>query len=455
VDRTMSETLSSFVYSLKYEEIPETVVLKAKYLLLDTIGLCLAASKLEITAPILQVMSDWGGKAESTVLGTSLQLPAPNAALLNAMNAHALDFDDTHFRIITSITHPSSSIVPSVLAMGEALGATGKQIISGMVVGWEIMARLAMAGSLQKRGFFATSACAGFAVSLAVGKIIKLNEEKLAGALGVSGVQASGITEFRAGGDVKRFYPAWAAHCGIYAARIAEKGFLGPKSVLDGEKGFLNVFLGPGNYNENAVTEKLKSQWETLNNVIKLYPCNIFTHPFIECALDIHRELRSPIDEIHSIDCYYVTPQEASRVCEPIQRKKRPMNEYEARFSLPFCVALAMCNGKVNIESFEQGLYDQGIVKLADKVRYHIIPDSTSPMENKGSIHVKTKTGRIIEAVRVKHGAKNKTHFSEVVRKFRNNCSSVLSVDKTEEVIKVVLDLENGNVSELIRLCAI
>lgn len=451
---TTSQVLSSFVSSLEFNALPAAVIAQAKYLLLDALGLALTAARRGVNGAALEVVAEQGGKAEATVLGRAARLPAANAALVNGMNIHAFDFDDTHF---PSVAHPSASIASSALAVGESRKASGRQLIVGLIAGWEGMIRLVTAGPpgcYRQRGFFSTAACASFGVSLAAGKIMGLSPEKLAAALGICGAQAGGITEFmQSGGDVKRFYPAWAAHAGIYAALMAEKGLSGPLSVFDGKDGFLNVFLGPAGYDLKNVTGDLHARWETLKIQVKPYPCNFYTHPYIDCALDLRRQSGLPAEEIESLHCW-VAPGQARRICEPSwEAKKRPASEYDARFSLPFCAAAAFTRGEVSIDSFEEGLTDPEVMALAQKVEYEVDPGTAFPRLNHGRMRLRARNGRTFEASSVRQEGEGGAREEDVLRKFRGNCRGVLPEDRVEKLIRTVLAMEEHPVAAIIALC--
>jgi len=170
---TLSDRLARFAAGLRYEDIPAQVIEKAKLHLLDALGIGLAATREPYAAGVAALVRDWGGSPQATLWRWGDRLPAAHAALANGSFVHGLDFDDTH---TDSITHVSACVVPTALAVGEAVRASGREILAAMVAGFEVIARVggAAPGGFHARGFHATPICGAFGAAAVAGRLLGL-----------------------------------------------------------------------------------------------------------------------------------------------------------------------------------------------------------------------------------------------------------------------------------------
>lgn len=437
---TLAERLARFAVSLRYETLPPDVVDSVRLRLLDTLGLALAGSRADFAPPLLEVVRGEGGAC--TVLGTSHTAPAPLAILVNGALAHGLDFDDTH---AASITHASAVVLPTVLAVAEARGLHGRAAIVAAVAGYEAITRLGMAasGAFHDRGWHATAVCGPFAAALAAGHGAGLEAGRLVAALGIAGSCASGIMEFLEDGSwVKRLHPGWAGHAGAVAASLAAGGFTGPATVLEGRFGFYATFLGKAP--DGAPFDTLGREWETPRIAFKPYPCCHYNHAYLDCALEIRTAHALRPEDIESIECR-VPAGEVPIVCEPAAGKARPGTAYEAQFSLPFCVAAALVDGGVGIETFSPPrLGDPRILALAARVRYTVDADSRFPSVFPGWLRVRLTDGRTVEARAAdgRGGPSRPLPQEAIVQKFRANAGRALPPSRVAELEAAVLDLD-------------
>lgn len=269
---TYSQKLSDFVYNLKFDDLPQDVVEKTKLHILDTLGVALAAESEDFTRIMMEVAKSMKGPAESTVWGSKVRLPAANAALVNGTMAHGLDFDDMHR---AASTHLSVFVVPTALAVSETREISGKQTIAAVVAGYEAGARIGLAalGKLLLRGWHPTGVFGAFTSAVVAGKLMGLNVQQTAVAMGIAGSQASGLAQWiEEGSWTKRMHPGWAAHSGIIAALLAAKGYDGPLRILEGSKGLYHSFLHEGHFDLTKLTEGLGERWETRQICLKIYP---------------------------------------------------------------------------------------------------------------------------------------------------------------------------------------
>jgi len=297
---TIAHTLAEFAGATTFQELPPHVVHSVKQRVLDTLGICLAASSFGLADGVADLVGGWGGRAESGVAIREGRYPAPQAAFVNGTLALSLDFDDIY---LPSVLHPSVSVVPAALAMAEASGVTGAELIAAIAVGLELTVRTGMGGYLEdegnvffNRGWHATSICGTLGCAASGAGLIGLGRQGIQDALGIAASLGGGIIEAnRAGGTVKRLHCGWAAHAGLIAAQLARNGFTGPPSVFEGRFGFYQAFLD-GHYDPRAVLEGLGERWAVPDIFFKPYPANHYTHAGIDAALAVRREHGGPVE---------------------------------------------------------------------------------------------------------------------------------------------------------------
>ncbi|MCJ7782621.1 MAG: MmgE/PrpD family protein, partial [Desulfobacterales bacterium] len=240
----LSSYYADFIIGTQYDHLKPEVISQAKKLILDLIGVSLAGYKL-MDFPRLAVnyMENLGGTPEATIIQTKKKFPAPNAAFANAACAHALDMDDGHRY---AALHPGTVIIPAAMAGAELSGASTKEFIAGVVTGYEIMIRIGMAinPSSLNRGFHLTGITGPFGAVAATARMMKLNREETIGALGLAGLQGSGVLQVNhdvEGAKVKPINPARAAMSGFLSCILAQKGAKGPLRIFEGEDGFFQA----------------------------------------------------------------------------------------------------------------------------------------------------------------------------------------------------------------------
>jgi len=451
-----SREIAKFVKSLSSNDIPVEVRSKVKQEILDTLGICLASSSFPFSDKFFRSVQSADSTSECSVIGKETQLSMMNAALLNGIFAHGLDFDDTH---MASIIHVSASLMSAGLAVAEKIGASGQELVTALVAGYEITTRigLAAAGEFHRRGFHPTSLCGVFGTTIVAGKLFDLSEEQLLHALGIAGSMAGGIQQFlQDGSEVKRVHAGWAALSGIYAAQLARYGVTGPERVFEGEFGLYNTHLGPEVAKEEYLTDGLGARWETLAISIKPYPCCHLVHAYMDAALDLKKKHHLAIEDIASIECRI--PTTVTRlVCEPASVKMRPPTTYAALFSLPFCVSLLLVKERAGLDEFsEEGIADEAVLSLAHRVSYGLDEEWTLfPRHFSGWVILHTREGQRYESKQWynRGSPENPLGEEEITAKFMANATRRLKEKDAWQIIESVQHLENEkNLVELFRL---
>lgn len=450
---SLSQRLSRFAADLSFADLPEPVVAAAKRHILDVIGVGLVGARQAMAARAREGLHALPGASGAChVWGTDMRLAAPYAAVANGVATHVLDFDDTH---TDSITHGSAVLGPTILALGEQLDLSGAELIAAFVLGWEVTARVGLAsrGTFHKRGFHTTSIAGIFGATAAAGKLLGLGADQMSHALGLTGSQVSGVSEYLSNGSSsKSFHPGWAAHAGIVAAHLARAGMTGPMTVLEGRYGLFKTYGLLDESDPNRIVADLGDRWETTRISIKPYPCCHFAHGFIDCAKALRAQGLKP-DDIERLEC--IVPEiELPLICEPFAEKLRPDSPYAAKFSLPFLVAAALTDGSIGHETFTPDNIRRGdLLDLAARVSYRVAaPDETTfPKYFPGWIRGRAVRGDALEQrLDINYGnPDNPMTAADIEQKFRANARGALDGDRAEACIALVQSLETANVRDL------
>jgi len=441
---SVARRYARFVLGLALEQVPPPVAAKATSLALDTLGSCLASSREDFGRAVLQAAERLGGAPESTLIGTKARAGVASAVLANATLAHGLDFDDTRE---DAIVHTGCVAVTTALAVGEALGASGRAVIEAMIAGVEVMCRvgLAVPGRFHARHYHPTSLTGSFAAATVAGKLYGLSEDQLVHAFGICGSQAGGIIEYLADGSwTKRLHPGWAAHAGIAAILLARSGFTGPETVFEGAHGFYQAFAG--GYEEpklDALLASLGRTWELAALTLKPYPCGSIAQPYMDCALRLRQQHQIKPEQIAGIRCR-TAEGPIPRLWEPLATKHSPANGYAAKFSLPYLLAIMLVKGRATLAEFtDEAARDQAVLAVAGKVGYEVDATIDYPRQFIGHVAIRLRDGRLLEE-RQDHprgGPDFPMTREEVEAKFLGNAALAVPEEQAARVVRTVGDL--------------
>ncbi len=370
---TLVQQLAACAAKASYDVLPADVQASAPQRVLDIVGLALAAVPMDTSQAAIGWSADQGCTGPATVIGGG-SAPAAQAAFVNGVLAHSLDYDDTH---LPSVLHPSASVVPAALAAAQQANASGAQLLAAVTVGVEVCVRLGMAGydrtagqsTFFERGQHATSICGAVGSAAAAAILFGLDENGIADAMGLSVSMGSGVLEAnRNGGSVKRMHCGWAAHAGVMAADLASRGFTGPPTVLEGRFGFFQAWLS-GEFDPDEITRGLGTTWALTGIHYKPYPANHFTHASVDAALRL-RDKGIRAEQVASVEIA-VAPPTVRTIGEPIEAKRRPPSGYTAKFSGPFVFAAALLGGGglgVGLDDFtDEKASDPAYLALMDR----------------------------------------------------------------------------------------
>ena len=356
----VAEQLAQAIAGVAPASLPEKLQQVADDLVLDVFGLCLAARGADYVRALLDGLDDSG---EATVIGHRRRMSAAGAALVNGTAAHGEDFDDT---FEGGPVHAGAVVVPAVLAAAERFGGDGGDALRGIAVGIETICRLSLVAPkrVHQAGFHPTSVFGAIASAAAVAAALRLPPAQIVAALGIAGSMAAGIIEYLADGSwTKRLHPGWAAQSGINAALMARAGFIGPASVLEGTHGLFSAFARTRDGDWGKLLEGFGTRWVAESLAFKPFACGTMTHPYIDCAIRLARRGLAP-ESVAELVCE-VAEGTVHRLWEPLAEKQAPPNAYAAKFSTPFCIAVALITGDAGLAAFTEATVADPRIRLS------------------------------------------------------------------------------------------
>ncbi len=424
----LTQKLAVFVSKTRFEDLPSAAADRAKRHILDTIGVILAGTSHPAGQIITDYVRQMGASSISTVMGAGFQTSPSNAALANGTMGHVHDFDDDSD---TVFSHPSITLVPALLALGESV-ASGKTVIAAYVLGHEVAARIAsVPGFLPdhyRRGWHATSTLGVLGAAAAASKILNLDTEKTCNALGIAAADAGGL-QGSFGTMAKSFQAGSASGKAVRAALLARSGFTGNNAIIESRHGFLELF---GQLEKPDVKKIIKDLGESFDIIapginIKKYPSCYYTHAAVENTLDLLNAHGIAIEEIEHICCG--VSDNAFRVLS----HTLPEKGLEGKFSLPYCIAVGIIKKALNIEDFEDHILERGDVQaLMKKVNVSVDSEISAISPGLGaSVSVETRKDGIFTKKRGRPpgGCDEPLSSDAVVDKFRKCASRVLMAD--------------------------
>ncbi len=432
--------IAETVVKVEFGDLPSAVVEATKKDILDTLATTLAGSAVPGGKEVAEVMADWGGKEESSVLVFGGRLPAPSAALANGTMAHALDFDDTYDAIPL---HAGAATISASLAVAEAVGpVSGERFIAAVTMGVDVMCRLGLATVMGLRGWHLTGVYGYFGAAAAAGKLLGLDRGAMVDALGLAYAQAAGNNQgLHDGALTKRLNPGFGARGGITAAYMARRGITGGTNILAGKTGLFEVYHR-GEYDPEPLRAELGTRFEVANLSYKPWPCGRALHGFIDATLQLVHEFDIRPDEVLGITIYVES--DDWHFAFPLETKRRPRNHVDTQFSVPWVVATAIARRKVVIDDFtEQAIGDPIVLGLAEKVTPQVSDDMKRPMRDakSGAVSIRTKRGEWYRRVDLPRGhPSNPLAIDDICEKFRD-CAAHAARPLERANVEAALDL--------------
>jgi 2-methylcitrate dehydratase len=434
---TVAEDIARWVVELRYEQLPPDVIARAKRVLLDTLGCALGAIGAEPVRAAQRVVALQGGNPQATILGLGRKASCDQAAFLNGMALRYFDYND--YIALGRPNHASINVAPA-LAVAEMQGLSGKALLLGLVAGYELEVRLrdAIAGK-RREGWDDTSIEAQYASAATAGKLLQLDEGKLANALAIAGSNANTLAEVRRGAELtpaKGSAEPMAARNGVFAALLARAGLTYPLTIFEGEYGFAKMVSGSF---DEAILRKRSGDFQILKSCVKLWPCVGTAQAPIAAALEIHkRQPRS--EEISTITVALSDFAYRQQVAYPEDISTRE----HADHSIPYTVARALLDGDVGVDDFEEVRFRDPRA-LALKRKLAVRPDASLSNENLGAnLEVTLQNGTVLRAsVPIPPGNMlNPAGDAELTRKFLALSEAVLGRARAQRAIEIILAVD-------------
>ncbi|MHA6800264.1 MmgE/PrpD family protein [Bounagaea algeriensis] len=437
----VAEQIGKFAAELRIEDVPPEVLDYARYLMLDSVGVAFASSKHEF-ATRAQHAAALLGSGDQPVLALPDRLAPREAAMLNATLIHGLDFDDTH---TGSIVHVSASALPAALASAIQFDRSYEELLLAYVLGIEVSARVGLVGhgGFHTAGFHPTGVVGAFGASVASARLAGLDSAGITRTQQIVGSMASGILEFLEDGAwTKRLHPGWAASAALSATAFATAHWPGPCRVYEGRYGLYVTHLGASDWDTSPVVADLGDRWELLATAVKPYPSCHFTHAYADAILLLREQHTFTGEDVARIRCL-VHPTAAAAVCEPLENKRRPRDDYDAKFSIPFVVGACLQRGRLTLDEFDdEALADAAIHVLADRVEIADDPDSRFPEAYSAAVQVELRDGTVLEhreETNRGHAERPLTR-KDITDKFATNMETAAATGIAEDVRTTLLN---------------
>lgn len=387
---TLSEQYASFVHGLHWTRLPAEVRKIALELFADWFANAAAGFASPLSQAFLSLAPVFGGPGRALRVGDLEPVEPLWAALVNAGASHSLEFDDSYR---AGLYHPGAPVLSAAFAGACRAEAPGMELLTSLVAGYEISLRLASAVNPAHYKIWHTTGTVGtFGAAAAAARTLDLNPRQTASAFGLAGTQATGLWEvLPAAPQAKNLHPAKAAQAGLLAALLSEKGIEGPLTIFEGRQGFFSAMV-PEPVDIGKCTTGLGQEWLTPTTTLKNYPVCGHTMTPIEACLKLHGQFA--LAEVEEVEV------RAHSVSLQVAGWSFPADEYQAKFSIPYCVAVALLKGHVGQEEFSREVRESGeIGDLLKRIR--LIPDdalAVVPGQRPASITLRTFGGKTIKA---------------------------------------------------------
>lgn len=444
-----TRTLARFVAGARFADLPPAVVRHTKHLMLDHFGVALFSSRTPWGRIAVRYAKEFAAVGQCTVYGQPWRTSAQHAALANGLCAHGYELDDSYEG---GYCHPGAPTIPAGLAAAERDGRDGRDLLVGLVMGYELMGRVSRAlGREGKKQHHPTGQTGVFGAAGAAGKVMGLDEAQLTNALGIAGGMASGNMAFAEdpkGTMVKRLFGGWPSQSGVVAAWMAREGFTGPATIVEGQFGFLRSITTQ--FDLSQVTAGLGDDWQVLRTVFKPYAsCRAF-HPLIEALMELR-------------DRHAVTPQKITRLrigtTDGVMKQQivpRPESLMAAQYSMPFTAAMTFHRDLQDPAVYdESALTDPSVLALTDKVEGYFDAEVEAFPRYAAKVTAELTDGSKVDVATYDHKGTPVKPFTqeEIATRFRKVTASVLEPAAAERIMDAVERLDGDAPGTVPALC--
>lgn len=437
----LTRHVAEWVAGITPDHVPEAVQREAVVHLVDTVGVALAGSRAPLSAILRAHVERAGGCPQATVLGCTSRVSAQQAALVNGAAAHALDYDDTQLaerpdRVYGLLTHPSAPVLPAVLALAELVDASGREALTAYALGVEVACKLAEAADprLYEAGFHTTGVVGVLGAAAGAAWLLTRDVGSVARALSLAASMAGGLRE-QFGTMAKPLHAGRAAENGAVAAQLAVAGFTAAEDALEAPRGFFSAYAG--GFDEAVVVGRLGQPWSLIDPGVSLKPApsGSLTHPAIDATLDLARAYDVRPDEVESVQVG------VNRYMPNALLHVVPTDELQAKFSLPYAVAVTLLDRAAGLAQFtDERVRQPDVAALIRRIEVVVDPEAEAAgyhqMYTRVTLHL--RDGRTVEARASYARGSPQRPFTrdDLLAKFRDCASLALSSDRVETLMQ-------------------
>jgi 2-methylcitrate dehydratase PrpD len=422
----VTRTLARYLVNSRWEDIPQRVRHEASRALLNWLGCAVGSCRHETVERALAAVHPFAGPPQAAVLGRAERLDVLNAALVNGISSHVLDFDDTHAKAI----HPSAPVLPALLAYAEWRKIAGADLVHAFVLGVEAEERVGLSVFPEhyEAGWHITGTAGIFGAAAAAGKLLGLDEQRMSWALGIAATQSSGLQEMF-GSDCKSLHPGRAAQGGLTAALLAANGFTSSEQAIEAPRGFARVMSR--RFDPAVITEGLGERFELLSNMYKPYACGLVVHAAIDGCIELCREHKLAPDAIEAVELT------VSPLVSRLTGKTAPQSGLEGKFSVYHAAAAAIVHGAAGEAQFSDAcVRDPRVVAVRKRVSTR---EDAAIGRTEARVTIRTRDGRTLNR-HVEHALGTLARpmsDADLEAKFKGLVEAVLPPAQVDEAINL------------------
>ena len=415
--KDVTRTLARYIVAAKPADLSSAMRKEAARTLLNWVGCAVGGSRHETVGIAISALAPFAGPGQASILGRKERLDILNAALINGISSHVLDYDDTHSH---NIVHPAGPVVSAILALSEQRPISGSDFVNALAIGVDVECRIgnSVYPKHYDAGWHITGTAGVFGAAAASGKLLGLSEQQMLWALGLAATQPVGLQEMF-GSMTKSFHPGRAAQNGLTAALLASKNFTSSEQSLEAKYGWANVVSTAHNYDE--ITKRLGESSELLKNTYKPFACGVVMHATIDGCIQLRNENKLSAEDIVSVEL------KVHPLVMQLTSKKTPQTGLEGKFSIYHAASVALVEGAGGIDQFsDRAVRDRMIASLRDRVSTVV---DTSVHEDQVRITLTRKNGNRLEKF-VEHAVGSLDHpmsDNDLEAKFSGLTMAVLS----------------------------
>ena len=448
--------IGQYLTGASFEDFPPDAVEAASGAIMDCLACMLAGSREDLADILCRYVAAESSAPVASVVGRGFRTSAANAALVNGAMAHALDYDD-----ITQVTktHPTAVLLPAALAVAEEAGANGRDMLLGYMTGFQVACAVGEALSeayYDDLGWHPTGPLGAIGAAAAASKIMALDPDQAAMAVSLAASQASGLRQ-NFGTMTKPFHAGDAARAGVVSARLVREGFTASQDALEGRFGFIRAFSGGQDFSVEQVVERLEQKCYLVESgiEIKKYPCCGSAHLALDATFDLLSQRAIDPEQVDRIEVMVDFDPPRSLI------HSRPASSLEGKFSMQYCLAAALLDRKVGLQSFsDEQVLRPSAQSLIPRIDMRRIPGNEgrpSWTEGYNEVDVYLADGAVLrqQARRASSGALRGVTMAEIREKFRDCASQAMLEAAATQVLSYLERLEDAEpvsaMSDLLR----